>query len=162
MRRRLFLPALLAALPVSSQNSSEAEVRGVINGFLAAFQDLNWPAFRKCWADHPIIFHPSAGIYPPGSRIDDPETFDAVWKTFFETTRKSAARRGVATPPFMKLSPEDLRIDFPSPAVAVVTFHLRSSTSSIGRRMFVLARTALGWKITHLHASNLSLSPERK
>jgi hypothetical protein len=162
MLRRSVLLAPLAALSVDAQASTEAEVRGVMNAFLAAFQDLDWPAFRKCLADRPVVFHPTAAIRPEGSRIDDPQTFDTVWLGFFETVRKSAAKQGVATPPFMKLEPNDLRIDFPSPDVAVVTFHLRSSTSSIGRRMFVLARTAAGWKITHLHASNLSLSPEAK
>lgn len=133
-----------------------------MNAFLSAFQDLDWPAFRKCWADRPVIFHPSTAVYPAGSRIDDPETFDAVWKSFFETVRKSATQRGISTPPFMKLEPRDLRTDFPSPDIAVVTFHLRSTASSLGRRMFVVARTAAGWRITHLHASNLSLGPEPK
>jgi hypothetical protein len=97
-----------------------------------------------------------------GPRIDDPETFDAVWKRFFETSRQRAAQSGVAAPPFMKIDPRDLRIDFPGSDVAVVTFHLGSSASAIGRRMFVVARTPLGWKITHLHASSLSLSAEPK
>ncbi|MCL5742781.1 MAG: nuclear transport factor 2 family protein [Acidobacteria bacterium] len=162
MMRRLVLLTPLAALSVNAQASSEAEVRGLMNAFLAAFQNLDWPAFRKCWADRPVIFHPTAAIHPDHGHIDDPQTFDAEWKGLFETVRKSAAQRGVATPPFMKLEPKDLRIDFPIPDVAVVTFHLRSSTSRIGRRMFVVARSAAGWKITHLHASNLSLSPEAK
>ena len=162
MLRRSVLLAPLAALSVDAQASPEAEVRVVMNAFLAAFQDLDWPAFRKCWVDRPVIFHPNAAIHSEGSRIDDPKTFDTVWLRLFETVRKSAVDRGVATPPFMKLEPKELRIDFPSPDVAVVTFHLRASTSSIGRRMFVLARTAAGWKITHLHASNLSLSTEAK
>jgi len=160
MLRRSVLYTPLAPFAVNSQITSEAEVRGVITSFLTAFQDLDWPAFRKCWADRPVVFHPCARIHPGGSRIDDPETFDAVWKRLFETSRKSAAERGVDTPPFLKLEPKDLRIDFPSSDVAVVTFHLGSSPSAIGRRMFVVAHTNVGWRITHLHASNLSLSPE--
>ena len=52
-----------------------------------------------------------------------------------------------------------MRVDFPAPTVAVVTFHLGpSSTNILSRRMFVVAKTGDGWKITHLHASNLALT----
>jgi hypothetical protein len=71
-----------------------------------------------------------------------------------------AGRQGVTKAPFQDIQPKDMRIDFPSPSIAVVTFHLGpANTNVIGRRMFVLAKTEAGWKITHLHASTLSLSP---
>ena len=43
--------------------------------------------------------------------------------------------------------------------VAVVTFHLGNVGGNIGRRFFVLARSGDSWKITHLHASNMTIKP---
>jgi hypothetical protein len=44
--------------------------------------------------------------------------------------------------------------------VAVVTFHLEVNPDVVGRRTLVLTRTTDGWKIAHLHASNLPRSTE--
>ena len=68
--------------------------------------------------------------------------------------------RGVLSQ-FMFLEPKDLRVDFVSPDVAVVTFHLTTNPQSSSRRLFVLARKAGQWKITHLHASDMPLAAAR-
>lgn len=127
--------------------------------FLKAFNNLDWPAFRKCWVDNPVVFYPSLEPNPAGKRVDDLASFEIAWRRQFDLIRNGAAKRGVTKPPFMNIEPQDLRVDFPAPTVAVVTFHLGSS-SNVSRRMFVVVKTAEGWKITHLHASNLSLEPQ--
>jgi len=66
-----------------------------------------------------------------------------------------------ADDPVMFLEPKDLRVDFVSPDVAVVTFHLTTNPQSISRRLFVLARKVGQWKITHLHASDMPLAAAR-
>ena len=38
---------------------------------------------------------------------------------------------------------------------ALATFHLEHRPETLGRRTIVLVRTPAGWKIAHLHASNL-------
>lgn len=134
-------------------------MRSLMADFIKAFDNLDWPAFRKCWVDNPVMFAPGVAQNPTGRRIDDLPSFEATWHHQFDLTRNSAATRGVTAPPFQNIEPKDLRVDFPAPAVAVVTFHLSRNDGSIGRRMFVVAKTADGWKITHLHASNLSLTP---
>ena len=145
---------------VAQQPPQETEVRNLMEDFLRAFNNLDWPAFRKCWVDNPVIFHPLLAYNPTGKRIDDLPSFEASWHLVFGAIRDGAQKRGVTQPPFQNLQPKDLRIDFPAPTVAVVTFHLGpSSNNSLARRMFVVAKTADGWKITHLHASNLSLTP---
>jgi len=145
---------------VAQQPGQDTEVRALMAAFLEAFNNLNWPAFRNCWTDNPVVFMPSAAFTPTGKRIDDPVSFEASWHLVFDTIRQAAQRRGVTGPPFQTLEPKDLRVDFPAPTVAVVTFHLGSgSTNVLARRMFVVAKTAKGWRITHLHASNLSLTP---
>lgn len=146
---------------VAQQPTQETEVRSLMADFLKAFNNLDWPAFRKCWVDNPVVFHPSPAYNPTGKRIDDLPSFEASWRLVFDAIRGGAQKRGVTGPPFQNLEPKDLRVDFPAPTVAVVTFHLvgPSGTNVLGRRMFVAAKTGSGWKITHLHASNLSLAP---
>jgi ketosteroid isomerase-like protein len=161
LTRRVLASLLWAAGGLFAQQPQETEVRSLIADFLKAFNNLDWAAFRKCWVDNPVVFFPSAAANPTGKRIDDLPSFDATWRRQFDLIRENAQRRGVTGPPFQNLAPKDLRIDFPAPTVAVVTFHLGpSQNNSLGRRMFVVAKTPDGWKITHLHASNLSLEPQ--
>ncbi len=149
---------LFAAVCVAAQPSQEdAEVRGLMATFLKAFNDLDWPAFRRCWVDNPVLFHPSVAQNPSGRRVDDVPGFESSWKRQFDLMREAAAKRGVNSPPFANIEAKDLRVDFPAATVAVVTFHLGPNGKVLGRRMFVVAKTDGGWKITHLHASNLAL-----
>jgi outer membrane protein assembly factor BamB len=142
----------------SAQVTPELQARQVISELLAAFSNLDWPKFRSLWGENPVVIYPSMEPKPDGKRIDDSAGFEASWRLQFEVIRKSAATRGVTSAPFMNLQPRDLRIDFPGPDTAVVTFHLTNTADSVGRRMFVIARTAAGWKITHLHASNMAIA----
>ena len=156
---RALIGLLVASGCLVAQPTQEAEVRSLMADFIKAFNNLDWPAFRKCWVDHPVLFHPSVLQNPTGKRIDDLPGFEDSWRGQFDRTREFAGQRGVTGPPFQNIVPKDLRVDFPGPNVAVVTFHLGPNNGFIGRRMFVVAKTADGWKITHLHASNLSLAP---
>jgi ketosteroid isomerase-like protein len=148
---------LAAASCLAAQPAQEAEVRGFIAEFLKAFNDLDWPAFQKCWSRQPVVFFPSALPQPNGRRTDERTEFEAAWGRQFRAMHESAAKRGVTQPPFQNIEPKDTRIDFPAPTVAVVTFHLGPDNGTLGRRMFVLVKGADGWKITHLHASNFAL-----
>jgi SnoaL-like domain len=145
---------------VAQQPNQDTEVTALMTGFLEAFNNLDWPAFRNCWTDSPVVFMPSAAFTPTGKRIDDSVSFEASWHLVFDTIRDAAQERGVTGPPFQTLEPRDRRVDILAPTVAVVTFHLATgSTNILARRMFVVVKTAKGWRITHLHASNLSLTP---
>ena len=57
----------------------------------------------------------------------------------------------------MQLSPQDLKIQLLSEGVALVTFHLVEGTT-LSRRTIILERSSGGWKIVHLHASNLAMT----
>lgn len=129
-----------------------------MSNFLAAFNNLDWPAFRQCWVASPVVFFPSL-VEPTGKRTEGADAFEKVWHRQFDQIRQSAAKRGVTRAPFQQLQPKDLRIDFPAPSVAVVTFHLEHGQIGLGRRTLVVSKTEGGWKVTHLHASNLSLTP---
>jgi ketosteroid isomerase-like protein len=155
---RTLLGLLGACVVLFAQPAPETEVRGLMSSFLTAFNNLDWPAFRKCWVENPVLFHPSVAQNPTGKRIEDAAGFESSWHHQFDLMREGAATRGITSPPFANIQPKDIRVDFVAPTVAVVTFHLESSASSIGRRMFVVVKTADGWKISHLHASNLALT----
>ena len=150
---------LLFVGALGAQPTPEGEVRQVMAQFLAAFNNLDWPAFRQCWNDNPVVFFPSIIPNSTGRRTETPSEFETAWQRQFNAIRDFATKRGIAKAPFQRIEPRDTRIDFPVPTVAVVTFHLGPNNNALARRMFVLARTPAGWKITHLHASNLSLSP---
>jgi ketosteroid isomerase-like protein len=152
------LTCLLLTGCLYAQPTPEAQVRRLMADFLTALNNLDWQAFRQCWVASPVVFFPAL-VQPTGRQTEDAVEFEDVWHRQFELMRNNAARRGVTKAPFQDSQPKDLRIDFPSPSVAVVTFHLVHNKNVLGRRMFVLAKTEAGWKITHLHASNLSLSP---
>jgi SnoaL-like protein len=60
-------------------------------------------------------------------------------------------------PPFHRLEPEHLAIDCVGSTIAVVTFQLRNS-ERLARRTLVFQKTEPGgWRIVHLHASNVGL-----
>jgi hypothetical protein len=125
-------------------------VEQALSRFLTAFDNLDWPAFRACFNDRPTMFHPS----PPNiRRVDTPEEFEAAWHVVFERIRKNSSR---TSPPYMKLSPTDLRIDPLADNVSLVTFHLIGD-GKLSRRTLIFRHYDDGWKIVHIHASNLPL-----
>ena len=155
----LLLVASLSPPQGQGLNNDERGVREVMAAFVTAFNNLDLSAFRECWVDNPVMFHPSVTANPTGKRIDEPGDFDRSWQLVFNGIREAAARRGVTQAPYQSIQPHDLRIDFPAPTVAVVSFHLGPNNNVLGRRMFVVVKTQKGWKISHLHASNLTLAP---
>jgi len=140
------------------QPTPESEVRQLMANFVTTFENLDWPAFRQCWVENPVVFFPAPDMRPGGTRTDNASEFNAAWQRVFDQARQTMTKTGVSKAPFFHINPEDLRIDFPAPTVAVVTFHLHGG-AGIGRRMFVIAKTDAGWKISHLHASSMALAP---
>ena len=136
--------ALAANTPVVPDGLEPALTRWV-----AAFNDLNWPAFQQAFASDATVFHPSP-VDDSGRRVD-PADFDRTWLATFGSLK---ARSGRTSPPYLSITPRDLRIDPLSADAAVVTFHL-SADPWPGRRTVVWRRNAEGWRIVHLHASRL-------
>ena len=144
---------ILCQIPALSQRPGRSEdvtIERALTGFLDAFNNLDWPAFRAHFSDTPSIFHPVPIL---ARRIDSSSEFEKAWLAVFERIKKSSGR---VTPPYMTLSPQDLRIDRLSDDVALVTFHLVDN-KVLSRRTLVLKKYGDDWKIVHLHASNLTL-----
>jgi ketosteroid isomerase-like protein len=154
--KRVVVVALLLAGLSSTVRAQEADVRQLMTAFITALQNLDWPAFRECWAEKPVMYGPESS-----TRNEGP-TFESTWKEQFQRMREAAAARGNTVAPYTKIDPQGMRIDFPTPTVDVVTFHLANSSRTsprggvTGRRMFVVAKTAMGWKITHMNNSDLA------
>jgi hypothetical protein len=55
----------------------------------------------------------------------------------------------------MNLHPLDLRVEKLSEEVVLITFHLVDS-GTVSRRTLVFKRAPDGWKIVHIHASNIT------
>jgi len=153
--KKAILLVFMLSVSSGSARAQEADVRRLITGFITALQNLDWPAFRECWAENPVVYGPESA-----ARSEGP-SFESGWLFQFQRMREAAVARGVTSAPYT-IDPQDLRIDFPDPTVAVVTFHLTNATRTssrgpiVGRRMFVVARTASGWKITHLNNSDVA------
>ncbi len=130
-------------------NLGRASVEGALSAFVTAFENLDWQAFRACFSSGATIFHPAA---PNIRRIDSPEQFEKAWLGVFERIKKNSGRE---SPPHMNLKPLDLRIEKLSEDVALVTFHLIDG-NTVSRRTLVFKQSFEGWKIVHLHASNLT------
>ena len=135
--------------PPEPSAGSTAEVRAAVDAFVRAFEALDWPAFRACFAEGATVFHPAP---PHVLRTDSPESFERAWAAVFERIRRDSGR---TAPPYFTLAPKDVRIQILSERSALVTFHLPQGGTT-GRRTIVFEKLEAGWKIIHLHASNLS------
>jgi ketosteroid isomerase-like protein len=154
MRRFSITVALLVICtsPLWSQDhvpSNQKAVEQTLSKFVTAFDNLDWPTFRACFSSDATVFYPVSQF---AKRIDSAADFEKAWLAVFESLKKASGR---TTPPYMDLVPIDLRIDLLSPDAAITTFHLiRGNT--VSRRTLVWKRFPDGWKIVHLHASNLT------
>jgi hypothetical protein len=87
--------------------------------------------------------------------VDDPKEFKAAWLRQFEKIRANSAS---GVPPFHRIEPQDLKINFVAPLVCVATFHLRDDPKVVGRRTFILVQMDGEWLVDSGHASNFALS----
>jgi ketosteroid isomerase-like protein len=108
--------------------------------FFDAFSALDRPRVEACFTDDATAINAWGGPRQDGFWCDE---FDS-WR---------ATRPG---PPYMRLEPKDLRLQALGDDVVVVTFHLDTDPTVERRRTLVFVRTDNGWKIAHLHASNVS------
>jgi ketosteroid isomerase-like protein len=139
----------MVAQEQSSANPKTASVEEALSAFVAAFDNLDWQAFRTCFSTTATIFHPAA---PNTKLIESPEQFEKAWLGVFERIKKSS---GHTSPPYMSLHPLDLRVEKLSEDVALITFHLVAG-GTVSRRTLVFKREPDGWKIVHIHASKIT------
>jgi len=149
MRRILILISTFWLLlsPVSAQQQrSNVEVKLFLERFIRAFDDLDWETFRQSFSDDATVFYPRAVPERANGRAE----FEKSFKVIFDQIRA-----GREKPPYMDLQPRNLTKQLFGD-IAIVTFHLDDRAGFVNRRTIVLRRTPAGWKIVHLHASEVA------
>jgi len=144
--------ALIFLAPVLAHSQvADADVREALTHFIRAFDDLDWEQFRLAFDDNATVFYPRA----MPERATGRSEFEKGFQTVFQQIRgnKTAA-------PYMDIQPRELRIQRFGD-VAIATFHLDDRAGFLNRRTIVLNKTEKGWKIVHLHASEVSLTGVR-
>ena len=150
MATLLSVPGWRWAQAANTPGVADREVEQALGVFLTAFDNLDWVAFRECFAPDASMFHPAA---PNLKRIDSPQEFEQAWLGVFARIKKTSGRN---VPPYMNLHPQDVKIQLLSQDIALVTFHLVDG-NMLNRRTIVFRRDAGRLKIIHIHASNLVL-----
>jgi ketosteroid isomerase-like protein len=149
-----FVSAILCVLifpPLLAQTKSTREqekVREALANFVVAFDNLNWETFRLAFSDDATVFYPRA--FP--ERANGRAEFEKTFKVVFDQIRGNKEK-----PPYMDLQPKDMRIQMFG-NVAIATFHLDDRAGFVNRRTIVLNKTDDGWKIVHLHASEVPVA----
>ena len=128
-------------------SNPETEVRQTLSNFIQAFDNLDWEKFRNTFADDATVFYPREFPQRASGRTEIETNFRHV----FEQIRGNATK-----PPYMDIQPRDLSIQMLG-NVAIATFHLDDRPGVLNRRTIILSKTASGWKIVHLHASEVRL-----
>jgi ketosteroid isomerase-like protein len=136
--------AQAGAQPVTTDS---AGVAAALNAFLRAFENLDWERFRTSFTDDATVFFPSAGT---PDQFEGRAAIEARFRKEFTTIRNEAH----GGPPYMQLAPLGLYIEILDGGTALVTFSLHNRVR-FARRTLILVRQPTGWRIRHLHASNV-------
>jgi ketosteroid isomerase-like protein len=142
--------ALTLSTVASTSDASAASAEEFARHFLRTFENLDMPSFVACFADDASVFFP---LPEPPQRFDGKTAIREHFQQVFDAIR-AGAKSG---PPYHELHAEDLAVRRIGAAAAVITFHLRSA-QRIARRTLVLGFER-GWRIVHLHASNVANGP---
>jgi ketosteroid isomerase-like protein len=117
-----------------------------LSDFIQAFDNLDWDHFRAAFADDATVFYPRQ--FP--HRANGRDEFERLFKDVFD-----GIRVGRTQAPYMDIQPRDLQLQMVG-TVAIATFHLDDRPGFLNRRTIVLQKQPSGWKIIHLHASEVA------
>lgn len=143
----MLLIVLLVPLLAHSKSTSakQAQVRSTLASFIHAFDNLDWDRFRAFFTDDATVFYPRAFPERANGRAEFEKTFARVFETI---------RAGRSKGPYMDLQPRELKIQMAGDT-AIATFHLDDRPGFVNRRTLILHKEGSGWKIIHLHASEV-------
>ena len=130
--------------------STEAEVRKTLADFVQAFDNLDWDPFRAAFSDDATVFYPREFPHRANGRLE----FEMMFQKVFDRIRA-----GRTQGPYMDIQPLDLHLQVAGD-IAIVTFHLDDRPGFLNRRTIVLQKRTSGWKIIHLHASEVAISAQ--
>jgi ketosteroid isomerase-like protein len=148
-------PALLfacVALAASTPRVAAAcapTPEAALDKFLLAFNALDWPTFASCLADDVTLFNPDIPGATSLHRLDGRAAVERSFRGVFDAASASTPPQG----PNIRPAHLTLRRDG---NFAVATFEFPRGESAFGRRTVLLVRRGGGWRIAHIHASNVS------
>ena len=131
-------------------------VQTAAQGFLAAFDSLQFDPFRSYFADDITMFFPFPQ-FP--ARVEGKQAVEDVFGKFMTAQREGRAKAG--QPAVMGITPRDLLVQMVTRDVAVVSFHLGSGEAP-ARRSVVFRSSPAGWKVIHWHASSPPPQPANR
>jgi hypothetical protein len=138
---------LLLALPVCA-SACASDPKAAFERFIGAFNALDWESFRDCLADSVSLFNPDIPAAVSLHRLDGRTQVERSFRAVFDAAREA----GAGGP---QIVPERVRVERYGEA-AIVSFEFRRSAHSFGRRTIAFAREHGDWRITHIHASNVT------
>lgn len=148
----LLLIAPLVLAQTKPRVSAEQEVRDALAKFVYAFDNLDWEPFRLAFDDDATVFYPRAFPERANGRTEFEKTFKVVFQEI---------RGGKTAAPYMDIQPKDLKVQMFGDC-AIATFHLDDRPGLLNRRTIVLTKTNGGWKIVHLHASEVPMTSSQR
>lgn len=148
-------PSRSAAPTGGGRGADSAGAHAAAQGFLAAFDSLQFDAFRGYLAEGVTMFFPFPQ-FP--ARVDGKAEVEDVFGEFM--TAQRAARAKAGRPMVQGIAARDLTVQMAGPDAAIVSFHLGADQTP-SRRSVVFRRDPGGWKVIHWHASSPPQAPNR-
>ena len=148
-------PSSAAVRAGSGTSADSAGAYAAAQGFLAAFDSLQFDAFRAYFAEDMTMFFPFPQ-FP--ARANGKAEVEDVFGKFMTAQRDARAKAG--RPMVQGIAARDLKIQMAGPGGAIVSFHLGASDTP-ARRSVVFRKEQGGWKVVHWHASSPPQAPNR-
>lgn len=142
----LALPPATHAAP--KDDATRAEVQSTFEHCIRAMRTLDADKFDLCFDDDATLFNPDIPEANTLHLVQGRTAISAYFRGMFDNVRQHAPE------PKLDIQPRDVAIQLAGDA-AVVTFEFARPDKGYGRRTMVLVHRRGGWKILHIHASNV-------
>jgi len=149
----LFLALTCTAFAARSPaDATRAEVQSTFEHCMDAFRALDGDKFDACLDDDVSLFNPDIPEANTLHLVHGRADVGAYFRGMFDSVRAHAPQ------PRLDVQPRDVVIQLAG-VTAVVTFEFARADGGYGRRTMVLVQRRAGWRILHIHASNIAPRP---
>ena len=128
-------------------STTSEPVEAAFARFIDAFNRLDWESFQRSFSTNVSLFNPQIPEATSLRRLDGQTEVELNFQQVFEAAKRSGHGPHIV--------PINVRTQLLTDA-AVVTFEFNRGGGSYGRRTLVFVKETGGWKIIHVHASNVN------